>query len=60
MDEQMDLENPGNLKNCSTFLLLSIGDLFHFLCLDLYIDVGQQLHHNRYNRFPPGCLLHIM
>ena len=58
MDEQMDLRNSQNLKNCSTFLLLSIRDLTNFLCLDLYIDVGQQLHHNRHNRIPPGCLLH--
>ena len=43
MDEQMDLKNPGNLKNCSTFLPLSIGGLPIFLCLDLYIDVGQNL-----------------
>ena len=58
MDEQMDLRNPGNPKNCSTFLPLSIGGLSIFLSLDLFIDVAQQLYHNIHNRIPPGYLLH--
>ena len=60
MDEQIDMRNPGNLKNCSTFLPLSIMDLIIFLCLDVYIDVGKDLYHNRHNRIPLGCLLHLM
>ena len=60
MDEQMDLRNAGNLKNCSTFLPLSIGVLIDSLCLVLYIDVVHDLQHHHHNRFHPGCLLHLM